>query len=245
MRQLRIRILMIGLSAVLFFLTVAGTNEVARAQAASNTPATTPPGLLIPKIQPIPTPTNDDEADTETVSKSPTREITEVPQPQTNATPPSPALPQTQTNATPPSTALPQPQTNTVPVKNLAPPPPAPAPAPPPEEMIEVLQFQGAPVSAVLEWYARLTGKSIIAAPTLAGTINFRSQSKLTKSDALQALDSVLAINGIAAIPLEDKFLKVVQITTAKQEGLPVGKVTAPADTLGTQIIPLKYADAA
>jgi len=54
----------------------------------------------------------------------------------------------------------------------------------------------------------------------------------------------VLAINGIAAIPLGEKFLKVVQIGTAKQEGLPVGKVTAPADTLGTQIIPLKFAEA-
>ncbi len=169
-------------------------------------------------------------------------------------------MPQSQTNAPPPFPQLPQPQTNSpTAAKNPAPPAPTPAavpqspptpatqapPTPAPEAETIDFHFQGAPVSAILEWYARLTGKSIIAAPTLAGVINFRSQSKLTKSDALQALDSVLAINGIAAIPLGDKFLKVVQIATAKQEGLPVGKVTAPADTLGTQIIPLKYADAA
>jgi general secretion pathway protein D len=241
-RQLRIRILMIRLLASLLYLAVAGSNEVARAQAATNAATTMPPGMVIPKLLPQ-IPTNDSDA----VSNSPTQEITEIPQAQATATPTSSQLPRPQTNATPASPQLPQAQTNSsIGVKPPTPLPSTPAPAPPPpEETIDNLVFQGAPVSAVLEWYARLTGKSIIAAPTLAGVINFRSQSKLTRSDALQALDSVLAINGIAAIPLGDKFLKVVQITTAKQEGLPVGKVTAPADTLGTQIIPLKFADAA
>ncbi len=240
MRQLRIRVLMVGLSASLFFLTAAGSDEVARAQGVTNAavatnvePASaTPPPLPFPIVPPNQTPTNNENA----VSKSPTQEITEVSQPQTPVTPPSAQAPQPLSNL---SAA----------VKIPTPPPPAPAPSParaaePPEAETIDFQFQGAPVTAILEWYARLTGKSIIAAPTLAGVINFRSQSKLTKSDALQALDSVLAINGIAAIPLGEKFLKVVQIGTAKQEGLPVGKVTAPADTLGTQIIPLKFAEA-
>jgi general secretion pathway protein D len=241
-RQLRIRILMIRLLASLLYLAVAGSNEVARAQAATNAATAMPPGMVIPKLLPQ-IPTNDSDA----VSNSPTQEITEIPQAQATASPTSSQLPRPQTNATPSSPQLPQAQTNSpIAVKTPTPLPSTPVPAPPPpEETIDNLVFQGAPVSAVLEWYARLTGKSIIAAPTLAGVINFRSQSKLTRSDALQALDSVLAINGIAAIPLGDKFLKVVQITTAKQEGLPVGKVTAPADTLGTQIIPLKFADAA
>ena len=236
MRQLRIRVLMMGLLASLFFLAVAGSNEVARAQSATNAATTMPPGMVIPRLPPQ-TPTNDSDS----VSNSPTQEITEIPPAQATATPTSPQLTQAQTNATPTSQQLPQPQTNSAAVKTPTPPP---APLAPEAETID-FQFQGAPVSAILEWYARLTGKSIIAAPTLAGVINFRSQSKLTKSDALQALDSVLAINGIAAIPLGDKFLKVVQIATAKQEGIPVGKVTAPADTLGTQIIPLKFAEAA
>ena len=106
-------------------------------------------------------------------------------------------------------------------------------------------EFQGAPISAILEWYARLTKRSIISAPNMAGIINFRSQTKLTTGEALQALDSVLAINNIAAIPLGDKFLKIVPIPTAKQEGIPFGQQVPPADTLGTQIIQLKYADAA
>ncbi len=123
-------------------------------------------------------------------------------------------------------------------------PPPAPAPK---EDMIEIIEFQNAPVFAVLDYYARMTGRSIISAPNLAGTINFRSQSQLTKSEALQALDSVLAINGIGTVPMGEKFLKVVQIATAKQEGLPFapdGHPLPPADKLVTQIIPLKHAEA-
>ena len=123
-------------------------------------------------------------------------------------------------------------------------PPPARAPEPTDQATIE-FEFQGASVNAILEWYAKLTNRSIISAPNLAGTINFRSQTKLTKDEAIQALDSVLAINNIAAIPLGDKFLKIVQINTAAQEGLPVGRQLSPADSLGTQIIALKYAEAA
>ena len=131
---------------------------------------------------------------------------------------------------------------------------PARAPEPPPQTPVAEVpsidfEFQGAPVTAVLEWYARLTNRSIISAPNLAGVINFRSQTKLTKDEAIQALDSVLAINGVAALPLGEKFLKVVQIATAKQEGVLVGvsgdKALAPADSLLTQILPLKYAEAA
>jgi general secretion pathway protein D len=117
-------------------------------------------------------------------------------------------------------------------------------PAEPGEQATIEFEFQGASVNAILEWYAKLTNRSIISAPNLGGTINFRSQTKLTKDEAIQALDSVLAINNIAAIPLGDKFLKIVQINTAAQEGIPVGRLLSPADTLGTQIISLKYAEA-
>jgi general secretion pathway protein D len=126
-------------------------------------------------------------------------------------------------------------------------PPPAPTvarPAQSSDPAVIDFEFQGAPITAILDWYSRLTQRSIISAPNLNAQINFRSQSKLTRAEAIQALDSVLAINNIAAIPLGDKFLKIVQINTAKQEGLPVGRVVTASDTLGTQIIPLKNAKA-
>jgi general secretion pathway protein D len=127
-----------------------------------------------------------------------------------------------------------------------APAPAAPAPTAPPKETIGTIDFQGTPVQAVLEYYSHLTKRSIISAPNLAGTIYFRSQTDLTRDEAIQALDTVLALNGIAAVPLGEKFLKVVQIATAKQEGVTVEPelhALPPADTLVTQIIGLKFAE--
>jgi general secretion pathway protein D len=231
---------MTGLSTMVFFLTAAGSDEMARAQTATNVAATTNvisgPTLPAPvsAVQSNQIPTDEDDV----VSNSPAQEITENPPPQTPVPPTSASSPQPQTNA---AAAVKIP----TPPSPVPPPPPVRAAEPAPEAATIDFEFQGAPVNAILEWYARLTNRSIISAPNLAGVINFRSQTKLTRTDALQALDSVLAINNIAAIPLGEKFLKVVQITSAKTEGLPFGRVTAPADTLGTQIIPLKFADAA
>jgi general secretion pathway protein D len=175
---------------------------------------------------------------------------------QPNTPPPAPAqVPSPQPSVPPPpAVAAPAPPTSptvaagTKASTRSAPPtppsPPSPAPAHAADQPIIDFEFQGAPITAILDWYSRLTGRSIISAPNLNAQINFRSQSKLTKEEAIEALDSVLAINNIAAIPMGEKFLKIVQITTAKQEGLPVGRVVAPADTLGTQIIPLKNAKA-
>jgi general secretion pathway protein D len=123
---------------------------------------------------------------------------------------------------------------------------PAPPAQPAAPATIE-FQFQASPLQAVLEYYARLTNRSIIQAPNLAGTINFTTQTKLTTEEALQALDSVLAVNGISILKMGDKFLKVVQIPTAKTEGPPVkiGEEVPPlSDSLMTQILPLKYVEA-
>ena len=157
---------------------------------------------------------------------SPTNAAQAAPLPSPAPTPPAPAA----VPAPPPS----RPAT------------PPPAPAAPPKETIGIIDFQGTPLQAVLEYYSHLTKRSIISAPNLAGVIYFRSQTDLTRDEAIQALDSVLAINGVAAVPLGEKFLKVVQIATAKQEGLgvvPELRTLPPADTLVTQIIPLKFAE--
>jgi general secretion pathway protein D len=111
------------------------------------------------------------------------------------------------------------------------------------------INFQNAPLSAVLQYYADMTKRSIIQAPNLAGTITFVSQVSLTDDEAIQALESVLAINGIGLVPVGEKFLTVTQIATAKPEGLPVevgeGARTEPRTyALVTRVVPLKYADA-
>ncbi len=131
------------------------------------------------------------------------------------------------------------------PKQPVAPPPPAKQVRA--QQMIPVIEFQNAPVNAVLDYYARLTGRSIISAPNLGGVINFRSQTELTLDDAIAALNTVLAQNNIGIIPMGEKFLKVVQIATAKQEGPPLageGEALPAADTFLTQVLPLTYAEA-
>ncbi len=126
--------------------------------------------------------------------------------------------------------------------------PPAPSAVPSGQRTVGAIDFQGTPVQAVLEYYAQnLAKRSIISLPNLPGTIWFRSQTELTVDEARQALDTVLAINGIAVIPFGEKFLKVVQIASAKQESVPFmgeGQMRPTADTMMTQVIPLKYAEA-
>jgi len=130
----------------------------------------------------------------------------------------------------------------------LHPPVPAKSPAAAEADKVE-MNFQGTPIQTVLEYYAEtLAKRSIIQAPSIAGTIYFRSQAKLTIEEAKAALESVFAINNIAVIPMGEKFLKVVQIATAKQEGVPFGgegKTLPASDTLMTQVIPLKFAEVA
>ncbi len=114
-------------------------------------------------------------------------------------------------------------------------------------DSVGIVDFEGAPVRLVLDYYARLTKRSIIAAPNLTAVINFRSQTELSHEEAIQALDSVLAINGISVIPMGEKFLKVVQITGARQEGVRVGVgegTTLPAsDQFVARVLPIRYAE--
>ena len=74
--------------------------------------------------------------------------------------------------------------------------------AAPAEELVE-MNYQGASIQTVIEYYAMLTHRSLIQAPNIAGSVTFRSNTKLTIDEAKAALESVFAINNIAVIPME------------------------------------------
>ena len=137
--------------------------------------------------------------------------------------------------------------TNSIPAQTGAQPAPA-KPAPASEMLVDIMNFQGMPIQAALEYYEKLTNRSLIQAPSITGTVYFRSQSKLTIDEAKAALETVFSINNIAVIPMGEKFLKVVPLANAKQEGIPFGgegKTQPASDVVMTQVIPLKFADAA
>jgi general secretion pathway protein D len=113
-------------------------------------------------------------------------------------------------------------------------------------ENVGRLDFPNTPLQAVLDKYVQLNNRTLIVAPdvNLQKPIMLRCPTELTRGEALQALDSVLALHGISVLPLGEKFLKVVSITAAKQEGLQIGiteREKFPAsDTIVAQVVKLR-----
>ncbi len=82
-----------------------------------------------------------------------------------------------------------------------------------------LIDFQGVDVSQVLEVYAQLVGRTLLRAGLPSAQIVLKTETPLTKAEAIQALQAVLALNGIAVINVDDKFVKVVPVDQAGQQG--------------------------
>jgi general secretion pathway protein D len=129
-------------------------------------------------------------------------------------------------------------------------PPAVPNPGLPGTEKLILLNFRDAPLDQVLEFTADLLGRTLIKSPGLNATITLKSQTRLTIPEAMQAIDTVLAMNNVSLVPMGDKFLKVVQTPNARQEGMPI-QLDLPetpfveADQLVSQVIVLKHVEIA
>jgi general secretion pathway protein D len=142
--------------------------------------------------------------------------------------------------------------TNTTAVAPVAAAPVAAAPVPPPPVVEEpIYQYNWTmPVEEILDTiYAPLIGRTPLRAPglPLTTTLTLKTQSKLTKAEAIQALETIMGMNGITIVPIGEKFFKVVAEGVAPQMGGIFS--TNKADTLPdsgkfvTEIVQLKYAD--
>lgn len=83
------------------------------------------------------------------------------------------------------------------------------------------VKFNNAPLEQVFTYYADLVGRTIIKHPQLTpnSTITLIAQTPWTKKDAIQALDTSLAMNGITMIPEGEKFVLAVPSAQALQQG--------------------------
>ena len=71
----------------------------------------------------------------------------------------------------------------------------------------------------VLELLQRWTGKTVLRPQALpAATYNLTLPEGATRDEALQAVETILSLNGVAVIPQGDRFLKVVPNTVARAE---------------------------
>lgn len=108
------------------------------------------------------------------------------------------------------------------------------------------VRFESAELAQVLKLYQEVSGRSIIRAPNVPDMkITFENATPLTRVELLQALDNVLAANGIAMVYLGTKYVKAVPAGQAATEAGPV--VELPPDRLPesssylTYIVKLKH----
>ena len=94
-----------------------------------------------------------------------------------------------------------------------------------------IVQFQAMPLEQFLDYYSKTVGKTILRPAQLpAASITLKTQTELTRTELIQALDTVLGMNGITMIPMGEKFIKVVQDTAANQAGAPIDNNSSSAD---------------
>ena len=101
-------------------------------------------------------------------------------------------------------------------------------------------------VSQVIELLQRWTGKTVLRPQALpANTFNLSLPEGATRDEALQALETLLSLNGCAVIAQGDKFLKVVPNAVARTEtpALIAGSTLelAPSGRVGAKIFHLNF----
>jgi general secretion pathway protein D len=108
-----------------------------------------------------------------------------------------------------------------------------------------LINFEGVDVSQVLEIYAQLVGRTLLRSSLPQASIVLKTETPLTKAEAIQALQAVLALNGVAVVNFGDKFVKVVPTEQAGQVGEQFNNdQTSQLPDLGsyiTRIVQLQY----
>jgi general secretion pathway protein D len=85
---------------------------------------------------------------------------------------------------------------------------PSPLEEPLPQGMID---FRSADLTQVLEIYSTMVNRTILRPATLpAPTVTLTTRGQLTMREGIQALEAVLALNGITMINMGDKFVKAM-----------------------------------
>jgi general secretion pathway protein D len=112
--------------------------------------------------------------------------------------------------------------------------------------------FPAVPIDQLLDIYADLVGRTLLRATTgpdsvpATSTITLKTETKLTRSEAIIALETILGMNGVTIVPIGDKFDKVVTDANAGAAGglLSTNTNNIPyAGKMVTQIVQIKYAD--
>jgi len=125
--------------------------------------------------------------------------------------------------------------------------PPAPAP-----ESLVAFSFRSSPLEMLVNLYGELAGRTLIPAQGIDLKKQFTAYNpktlRLTKAEAMAAIESILAMHNVALVPVGERYLKIVQIGAARQEGLGLQLVMPEAglpdtDQLVSQLVQLQHID--
>lgn len=109
---------------------------------------------------------------------------------------------------------------------------------------MHTLNLKDADIRVFIETVSDITGKSFIVDPRVEGKVNIISKKPMDAEAVYQTFESVLRINGYAAIP-SGNMVKIVPEAVAKQDGDARAAASPGPDTLLTRVVELKHVSAA
>jgi type II secretory pathway component GspD/PulD (secretin) len=92
------------------------------------------------------------------------------------------------------------------------------------------LSLQDAPIAEVLKNYEALSGRTVIHGQLPEAVISVRHATPLNRIEALQILDTALALNGVTMVLSGDNAVKAVPTSAASNESPP--NITLPPELL-------------
>jgi general secretion pathway protein D len=91
-----------------------------------------------------------------------------------------------------------------------------------PEEMIDSMRLRDVPLDLVIDRLEDWTGRIVLRPQALpATTITLNISRPVPKSEAIQSLVSVLALNNIGVVEMGDKYLKIVELANKTRTEAP------------------------
>ena len=162
----------------------------------------------------------------------------------------------TQTQSGPPSFP-PSPAQTAPPVGPPTPLVTTPAAVPGEQKVIEEANidynFPAVPLDQLLDIYADLVNRTLLrssqgpSAVPANTMITLKTQTRLTRSEAIVALETIMGMNGVTVVPIGDKFAKVVAEATAPGMGGNIltnkSSFLPEAGKFVTEVVQVKYAD--
>ena len=78
------------------------------------------------------------------------------------------------------------------------------------DQKLQSFRFEGADIDTVMTQYCEWTDKIYLKTDQVQASITLKVD-RLTTQESIQVVEAILAMNGIALVPMGEKFIKVVQ----------------------------------